>query len=236
MDVFADLGAFLFARDFAHDRGYRICVDGVNLNSLPFVDRQRLQVDLIKINWTPAMAKGLLPNGAKFEQYLNRCGPARAILCRCDDQEAIDFGQSVGITLFQGRHVESVDRRRLQADQGPRRPAAPLIPPVLAAPARVDTEPVQSMSDVAIRVEALRKLFGTVAAVDGLSFTVERGTTVALLGANGAGKTTTISILLGLLLPTSGRIEMLGENMLTHRHRVLPRVNFSRPMSICRIA
>jgi ABC-2 type transport system ATP-binding protein len=85
------------------------------------------------------------------------------------------------------------------------------------------------MSDVVIRVEALRKLFGTVAAVDGLSFTVERGTTVALLGANGAGKTTTISILLGLLLPTSGRIEMLGENMLTHRHRVLPRVNFSSP-------
>jgi len=85
------------------------------------------------------------------------------------------------------------------------------------------------MSEVVIRVEDLRKRFGTVAAVDGLSFTVERGTTVALLGANGAGKTTTISILLGLLLPTSGRIEMLGENMLTHRHRVLPRVNFSSP-------
>jgi len=85
------------------------------------------------------------------------------------------------------------------------------------------------MNDVVIRVENLRKLFGTVAAVDGLSFTVERGATVALLGANGAGKTTTISILLGLLLPTSGRIEMLGENMLTHRHRVLPRVNFSSP-------
>jgi ABC-2 type transport system ATP-binding protein len=85
------------------------------------------------------------------------------------------------------------------------------------------------MTDTVIRVENLRKLFGTVAAVDGLSFAVERGTTVALLGANGAGKTTTISILLGLLLPTSGQIEMLGENMLTHRHRVLPRVNFSSP-------
>jgi ABC-2 type transport system ATP-binding protein len=85
------------------------------------------------------------------------------------------------------------------------------------------------MSEVVIRVDELKKLFGTVAAVDGLSFTVDRGTTVALLGANGAGKTTTISMLLGLLLPTSGRIEMLGEDMLAHRNRVLPRVNFSSP-------
>ena len=108
VDVFADLGAFLFARDFAHERGYRICIDGVNLDSLPFVDRQRLGVDLVKITWTPALKSGTLPNGAKFEQYINRCGPSRAILCRCDDQEAIDFGQSVGMTLFQGRHVEAL--------------------------------------------------------------------------------------------------------------------------------
>ncbi len=85
------------------------------------------------------------------------------------------------------------------------------------------------MSDIVIRVDELRKLFGAIAAVDGLSFTVERGSTVALLGANGAGKTTTISMLLGLLLPTSGRIEILGEDMLAHRNRVLPRVNFSSP-------
>lgn len=85
------------------------------------------------------------------------------------------------------------------------------------------------MSDIVIRVDELRKLFGSIAAVDGLSFTIERGSTVALLGANGAGKTTTISMLLGLLLPTSGRIEILGEDMLAHRNRVLPRVNFSSP-------
>jgi len=85
------------------------------------------------------------------------------------------------------------------------------------------------MSDAIIRVHELRKVFGALVAVDGISFAVERGTTVALLGANGAGKTTTLSMLLGLLLPTSGRIEMLGEDMLIHRHRVLPRVNFSSP-------
>lgn len=81
----------------------------------------------------------------------------------------------------------------------------------------------------AIVVEALVKRYDRVVAVDGLSFTVRPGTTTALLGGNGAGKTTTISILLGLLLPTSGRVSVLGEDMLRHRYRVLPRMNFSSP-------
>ncbi|MTJ81197.1 MAG: EAL domain-containing protein [Telmatospirillum sp.] len=108
VDIFADLGAFLFARDFAHDRGYRICIDGVNMESLPFVDRMKLGIDLVKIVWDPAMTAGTLPNGGLIEDYIRRCGPSRSILCRCDGQEAIDFGQSVGITLFQGRHVEQL--------------------------------------------------------------------------------------------------------------------------------
>jgi hypothetical protein len=108
VDIFADLGAFLFARDFAHDRGYRICIDGVNVESLPFVDRVKLGIDLVKIVWDPAMTAGALPNGTEIEDYIRGCGPSRSILCRCDAQEAIDFGQSVGITLFQGRHVENL--------------------------------------------------------------------------------------------------------------------------------
>ncbi|WP_456237162.1 ATP-binding cassette domain-containing protein [Acidiphilium iwatense] len=57
----------------------------------------------------------------------------------------------------------------------------------------------------AIKVERLTKRFGTVTAVDGIGFTVPRGATVGLLGGNGAGKTTTISMLLGILVPDSGR-------------------------------
>jgi ABC-2 type transport system ATP-binding protein len=81
----------------------------------------------------------------------------------------------------------------------------------------------------AIRVEHLVKRYRNTVAVDGLSFTVPNGATVALLGGNGAGKTTTIAMLLGLVLPTSGRIFALGEDMLRHRHRVLPRMNFESP-------
>ena len=85
------------------------------------------------------------------------------------------------------------------------------------------------MPPYAIEIDNLTKRFDEVAAVDDISFTVSRGSTTALLGGNGAGKTTTLSILLGLLLPTAGRVRVLGENMLTHRYRVLPRVNFSSP-------
>ncbi len=85
------------------------------------------------------------------------------------------------------------------------------------------------MTAFAIQVDHLVKRYGDITAVDDVSFGVPRGGTTALLGGNGAGKTTTLSMLLGILLPTSGRIRVLDENMLTHRHRVLPRVNFSSP-------
>lgn len=62
----------------------------------------------------------------------------------------------------------------------------------------------------AIVVEDLVKRFGTFTAVDGISFTVAHGEIFGFLGPNGAGKTTTIRVLLGLLHPTSGRVNVLG--------------------------
>ena len=88
-----------------------------------------------------------------------------------------------------------------------------------------DTTP----SPPAIEVSNLTKTYGPVRAVDSISFTVARGSTTALLGGNGAGKTTTLSMLLGLLIPTSGSVRVLGEDMVRHRYRVLPRLNFSSP-------
>jgi ABC-2 type transport system ATP-binding protein len=85
------------------------------------------------------------------------------------------------------------------------------------------------MSEPAVKIDDLVKRYPTAVAVDGISFTVARGVTAALLGGNGAGKTTTLAILLGLLLPTSGMVRIFGEDMLRHRYRVLPRMNFSSP-------
>jgi len=85
------------------------------------------------------------------------------------------------------------------------------------------------MPGPAIEVKDLVKRYPTATAVDGVSFTIARGGITALLGGNGAGKTTTLSMLLGLLLPTSGSVHVLGEDILRHRYRVLPRMNFSSP-------
>lgn len=81
----------------------------------------------------------------------------------------------------------------------------------------------------AIAVRDLKKSYGTVDAVRGVSFTVAPGQTVGLLGGNGAGKTTTISMLLGVLAPTSGSIELLGLSLPKYRYDILPRINFTSP-------
>ena len=85
------------------------------------------------------------------------------------------------------------------------------------------------MPEPVILVENLVKRYGATIAVNGIGFAVMPGVTAALLGGNGAGKTTTLSILLGLLLPTSGTVHVFGEDVLCHRYRVLPRMNFSSP-------
>lgn len=85
------------------------------------------------------------------------------------------------------------------------------------------------MSTFPIQVANLSKHFGATVAVRDLTFTVPAGSMTALLGGNGAGKTTTLAMMLGLLLPSSGSIRLLGEDALHHRYRVLPRINFSSP-------
>jgi len=66
------------------------------------------------------------------------------------------------------------------------------------------------MPEVAIKIEELRKVFGSRAAVKGLTLQVEQGEVFGFLGPNGAGKTTSIKMLLGLVKPTSGTASLLG--------------------------
>ncbi|HUM08448.1 MAG TPA: ATP-binding cassette domain-containing protein, partial [Acidocella sp.] len=81
----------------------------------------------------------------------------------------------------------------------------------------------------AIRVENLTKRYPHTLAVDDISFTLAPGQILGLLGGNGAGKTTTIAMLLGLLVPTSGNITVLGRDMAMDRFSALARMNFSSP-------
>ncbi|HEX3503796.1 MAG TPA: ABC transporter ATP-binding protein [Xanthobacteraceae bacterium] len=80
-----------------------------------------------------------------------------------------------------------------------------------------------------IEVDRLVKIYKTVPAVDGISFTLKAGSVTGLLGGNGAGKTTTIATIMGLVLPTSGRVAVLGAEMPKERYRVLHRMNFESP-------
>ncbi len=78
-----------------------------------------------------------------------------------------------------------------------------------------------------VRTVDLTKRFGAVTALNGLNLSVEQGEVVGVLGPNGAGKTTTINLILGLLSPTEGRVELFGEDLARARSRVLKRVNFA---------
>jgi ABC-2 type transport system ATP-binding protein len=81
----------------------------------------------------------------------------------------------------------------------------------------------------AIAVEYLCKRYGSHWAVDDVNFIVPCGWTIGLLGGNGAGKTTTIAMIMGLVIPTAGRVLVLGHDMARERHKVLRRMNFESP-------
>src|SRR5881227_3174777 len=81
----------------------------------------------------------------------------------------------------------------------------------------------------AIEVAHLVKLYKTTRAVDDVSFRIARGSITGLLGGNGAGKTTTIAMIMGLVLPTSGRVQVLGCSIPKQSALVLGRMNFESP-------
>ncbi|CAN5407051.1 ABC transporter ATP-binding protein [soil metagenome] len=92
-----------------------------------------------------------------------------------------------------------------------------------------DLRPVDPDRSAAIEVVDLVKLYKTTRAVDGISFRIARGSITGLLGGNGAGKTTTIAMIMGLVLPTSGRVSVLGCAMPADSAEVLGRINFESP-------
>jgi len=109
VEIFADLGAYLFARDFVRERGYRLCLDGMTRLTLPYIDRARLGLDLVKLFWSPDMAdRGETEKSREFIASLDRVGKSRIILARCDTDQAIEFGLKAGVKLFQGRIIDKM--------------------------------------------------------------------------------------------------------------------------------
>jgi len=117
VDIFADLGAFLFVREFCQEKGYRICLDGMTYQNLSMIDRERLGVDYVKVMWNSELVDGGAEMKLKLRELVKTAGDKSVILARCDNREAVDFGRSVGISMFQGHYIEHLiaeDERRRQ--------------------------------------------------------------------------------------------------------------------------
>ncbi len=82
------------------------------------------------------------------------------------------------------------------------------------------------MSDYVIDVSDLRKSFGDLKVVDGLSLQVAKGEICGFLGANGSGKTTTIRMLCGLLVPDGGAGQCIGYDIIREPHEIRREVGY----------
>ncbi|MBI2586728.1 MAG: hypothetical protein HYW28_12795 [Rhodospirillales bacterium] len=115
-DIFCDLTSYVFAREFVQEKGYKVCLDGLTVQTVDIIDREKLGADIAKLIWHSDLVDRGEELHAKVRNLVKRGGPDRLVLCRCDNRESIDFGKSVGITLFQGRYIEN-----LIAEDGRRR-------------------------------------------------------------------------------------------------------------------
>lgn len=108
-DVFADMQAFIAARKVVQAAGYRICLDGLTNLSFTQIDRNSLGFDLAKVFWNADLHLDARQKQNKnLANAIEKCGPTRIILSRCDSQEAVYYGQSLGLALFQGRYVDTL--------------------------------------------------------------------------------------------------------------------------------
>ncbi len=112
-DIFADPSSFAFARDFLYERGYRICIDGLNLDNFPFAYPNRMGVTYGKLSWSSEIS-GMVgtSQGEELKAMILMRKRGRTILSRCDSETAIKVGRQMGITLFQGRYIDGLLRER----------------------------------------------------------------------------------------------------------------------------
>ena len=113
-DYFSDPDDFAFARDFLKERGYKIILDQVKYQLLPMLDRDQLNVDLVKVIWTPAFYDDCTSTqGERMQAAIDRFGRERIILCRVDSEQGLEIGDKLGISLFQGRLLDAMAQAKI---------------------------------------------------------------------------------------------------------------------------
>lgn len=113
VDLFANLELYLTARTELREKGYRILLDSLTVEALPFIKRNRLDADFIKIGWRREMTDAVIRKKySEMDTVVDQVGKERVIMCHCDSPQAIRFGRGLGITLFQGRYVDDLLKSR----------------------------------------------------------------------------------------------------------------------------
>lgn len=107
IDILSDMAAYLFAREYLRELGFKICIDGLNHLTLPLVDRAKLGLDLLKMHWSDDLLSGMSQDASTtLESAVRAAGVGRIIMCRCESANALKMGHNMGISLFQGRHID----------------------------------------------------------------------------------------------------------------------------------
>lgn len=112
VDIFADMSAYLRARDWLQERGYRVLIDGLSPMSLQFFDPSLLGADFIKVSWSHEFLRGLPEQRlAEMKDVINHAGKEGVVLARVDSEDAIKWALGLGITRFQGHFVDRLAER-----------------------------------------------------------------------------------------------------------------------------
>ena len=107
VDIFADMGAYVQARDWLQDQGYRVLIDGLNPLSLQFFDPSHLHADFVKIIWTPEFLGGIDDQRmSEMQDVVRDAGKEKVILVRVDSEEAVVWALNLGIRRFQGHYID----------------------------------------------------------------------------------------------------------------------------------
>ena len=114
-EVFSDIRAFVAARNILEKMGYKLCLDGLTGLSIIQIDRERLGFDFVKLQWDAEMAEDVeIQNSEQLIRTIRNFGKNRVILSRCDNAQAVQYGQAIGINLFQGRYIDTLVNPRLK--------------------------------------------------------------------------------------------------------------------------
>ncbi len=112
-DIFSDMNSYILAKTFAKARGYKVCVDGITVDKLKYINREKLDCDLMKICWHNSLID-VFSKDEHFMDYNNKAERAKIIFYNIEDAESIEAGNNFGINMYQGRYVQKLLNDRKQ--------------------------------------------------------------------------------------------------------------------------